>query len=81
MNRSIVILKTMITIWEVCGNDWPQTTVQILEYFVAFIVPSSLVKVPTPLYEMQTQIMTLIFLFTPGQIQSGWNVSSPYLQI
>jgi hypothetical protein len=29
MNRSIVILKTLITIWEVSGNDWPQTTVQI----------------------------------------------------
>jgi hypothetical protein len=63
-----VILKTIIIIWEVPGNDWPQTTVQISTYFAVFIVSSTLVKVPTPLYVMQPQIMTLIFLFPPGQI-------------
>ena len=71
MNRSTVILKTIIIIWEVPGNDCPGF--QHI-YFAAFIVPSTLVKVPTPLYVMQPQIMTLIFLFTLGQTHYCQNV-------
>ena len=65
MNRSIVILKIIIFTWEVPGNDWPQTTVQHFNVFCCiYIVPSTLVKVSTPLYVMQPKIMALIFLFT-----------------
>jgi hypothetical protein len=64
MNRSIVILKIIIFTWEVPGNDWPQTTVQHFNVFCCiYIVPSTLVKVPTPLYVMQPKIMAVIFLF------------------
>jgi len=39
MNRSIVILNTIIIIWEVHGNDWPQTTVQIFNVFCCIYCP------------------------------------------
>ena len=59
MNRSIVILTTIIIIWEVPGNDWPQTTVQDFNIFCCIYCSINFSqKVPTPLYVMQPQIMT-----------------------
>ena len=45
-------------------------------YLAEFILPSTLQIVPTPLKVIQLQIMTLNFLFTPGEIHSGNQASS-----
>ena len=66
MDRSIVILKTIITIWEMTGHKQLSRFESILLHLLFHQL--YLVKLPTSLYEMQTQIMTLIFLITPEQI-------------